>query len=67
MFHNLIRVFHDGIILTEPDKIVFKNNKIMDILNIDEQDIRITKNAEGDEEQYGPPVDKNNSSELAIE
>ena len=34
MFHNLIRVYHDGIIITQNDDIVFQNQQISQIFNI---------------------------------
>jgi hypothetical protein len=34
MFHNLMKVFHDGIIITEMENIVYKNKQIEKTLNI---------------------------------
>jgi hypothetical protein len=34
MFHSLIRVFHDGIILTQGEDIVFQNKQVSQIFNI---------------------------------
>ena len=34
MFHGLIRVFHDGIILTQGEEIVFQNKQVKNIFNI---------------------------------
>ena len=35
MFHNLIRVFHDGIMIIENQDIVYHNKQILKIYNIE--------------------------------
>lgn len=34
LFHNLIKVYHDGIIITKNDQIVFYNKEVNNIFNI---------------------------------
>lgn len=35
MFNNLLKVFHDGIIIMEEDKILYNNRKIIKIFNLE--------------------------------
>lgn len=40
MFNNLLKVFHDGIIISGDEKILYRNEKIFDIFNIKSQVFR---------------------------
>ena len=51
MFHNLLRVFHDGIMLIEQDKIVYTNKQILNLFNIIPQEF----NRGEDDLESGPP------------
>ena len=47
LFHNLIKVYHDGIVITKNDQIVFYNKEVNNIFNIPQDNTTYEDNLHG--------------------
>ena len=44
MFNKMIRIFHDGMIIIEQDNVMFKNDQIYKIFNLQKEEFNDTNN-----------------------